>query len=58
MTTASVSSIDTVSEESINNTGPAKYFFCGKCFKKRTTEYFLKFLFLFECAILPVNTGK
>ena len=28
-----------------------------KCYKK-TTEYFLKFLFLFESTILPVNNGK
>ena len=28
-----------------------------KCYKK-TTEYFLKFLFLFESIILPVNNGK
>ena len=28
-----------------------------KCYKK-TTEYFLKFLFLFESTILPVNKGK
>ena len=25
---------------------------------KKTTEYFLKFLFLFESTILPVNNGK
>ena len=25
---------------------------------KNTTEYFLKFLFLFESTILPVNNGK
>ena len=31
--------------------------FFGKCFKK-STEYFLKFVFLFESAILPVNNGK
>ena len=30
--------------------------FSGKCFKK-TTEYFLKFLFLFESTILSVNNG-
>ena len=32
-------------------------FSLGKCFKK-TAEYFLKFLFLFESLILPVNNGK
>ena len=31
--------------------------FFEKCFKK-TTKYFLKFLFLFESTILPVNNGK
>ena len=32
--------------------------FFEKCFKKKTTEYFLKFLCLFESTILPVNNGK
>ena len=41
----------------IQNTGSAKYLFFGKCFKKNT-EYFLEFIFLFECTILPVNNGK
>ena len=36
--------------------GPPNNFFC-KCFKK-TTKYFLKFLFLFENTILPINNGK
>ena len=31
-------------------------FFFGKCFKK-TTEYILPFLFLFESTIHPVNNG-
>ena len=31
--------------------------FFGKCFKK-TTEYFLKFLFLIKSTLLPVNNGK
>ena len=31
---------------STGNVGSAKYFFVGKCLKK-TTEYFLKFLFFF-----------
>ena len=38
-------------------TGSAKYLFFGKCFKK-TTEYFLKFLFSLESTILSVNNGK
>ena len=25
---------------------------------KKTTEYFLKFIFLFESTMLPVNNGK
>ena len=39
--------------------GSAKhlFFFFEKCFKK-TTEVFLKFLFLFESTILPFNNGK
>ena len=37
--------------------GSAKYLFFGKCFKE-TTEYYLKFLFLFKSIILPVNKGK
>ena len=32
------------------------FLFFEKCFKK-TTEYFLKFLFLFASTILPVNNG-
>ena len=36
---------------------PPNTFFIGKWFKK-TTEYFLKFLFLIESSILPVNNGK
>ena len=32
-------------------------FFLEKALKK-TTEYFLKFLFLFESTILPINNGK
>ena len=40
------------------NTGFAKFLFFGKCFKRTTTEYFLKFIFLFESTILPVNNGK
>ena len=32
--------------------------FLWKMFKKKTTEYFLKFLFLFESTILPFNNGK
>ena len=37
--------------------GSAKYLLFGKCLKK-AAEYFLKFLFLFESTILPVNNGK
>ena len=33
-------------------------FFFGKCFKKKTIEYFLKILISFESIILPVNNGK
>ena len=40
------------------NTRSCKYLFFGKCFKKKTTEYFLKFLFLFESTILPINNEK
>ena len=32
--------------------------FVGLKPEKETTEYFLKFLFLFENTILPVNNGK
>ena len=33
--------------------------FCfWKMIKKKTTEYFLKFLFLFESTILSVRNGK
>ena len=39
-------------------TGSDKYLFFGKCFKKKTTEYLLKFVFLFESTILPVNNRK
>ena len=35
-------------------TGSAKYIFFWKMLKK-TIEYFLKFLFLFQSTILPVN---
>ena len=38
--------------------GPPNTFFFGKSLKKQTTEYLLKFLFLFESTILPVNNGK
>ena len=37
--------------------GSAKYRFFENGLKK-TTEYFRKFLFLFESTILPVNNGK
>ena len=36
---------------------PPNTFFFGNALKK-TIEYFLKFLFLFEIKILPVNNGK
>ena len=40
------------------NKGSTQYiFFLGKYFKKNT-EYFLKFLFLFESTILAVTNGK
>ena len=35
--------------------GPPNTFFLENALKK-TTEYFLKFIFLFESTILPVNT--
>ena len=38
--------------------GSPNNFFFGKCFKTKLLEYFLKFLFLFESTILPVNNGK
>ena len=38
--------------------GSAKYFFFLENALKKVTEYFLKFLFLFESTILPVNNGK
>ena len=38
-------------------TGSGKYLFLENALKK-TTEYFLKFLFLFESTILPFNNGK
>ena len=40
-----------------NSTGSAKYPFFENALKK-ATEYFLKFLFLFESTILPVKNGK
>ena len=36
----------------------AKIPFFWKILKKKSTEYFLKFLFLFESTILPANNGK
>ena len=39
------------------HTGSAKYLFFEYTLKK-TTEYFLKFLFLFESTVLPLNNGK
>ena len=42
---------------SMNESEVRKYLFFGKYFKK-TSEYFLKFLFLFEITMLPVNNGK
>ena len=36
---------------------PNTIFYFGKCFKK-TTEYFIKFLFLLESTILSVNNDK
>ena len=38
--------------------GPPNNFFFLENVLKKTTEYFLKFLFLFECKILPVNNGN
>ena len=38
--------------------GSVKYPFLENTLKKKTTEYFLKFLFLFESTILTVNNGK
>ena len=37
--------------------GPPNTFFLENALKK-TTEYFLKFLFLFERTILSINNGK
>ena len=37
--------------------GPPNAFFLENALKK-ATEYFLKYLFLFESTILPVNNGK
>ena len=37
--------------------GPSNIFFLENGLKK-TIEYFLKFLFLFEITILPVNNGR
>ena len=39
------------------HTASAKYLFLN-ALKKKTTEYFLKFNFLFESTLLPVNNGK
>ena len=40
-------------------TGPPNTFFCFlENGLKKATEYFLKFLFLFESTILPVNNCK
>ena len=38
--------------------GPPNTFLFLENVLKKTTEYFLKFLFLFENTILPVNNGK
>ena len=38
--------------------GPPNIFFILENALKKTTEYFLKFNFLFESTILPVNNGK
>ena len=40
------------------NIGSAKYLFLLENALKKTTKYFLKFLFLFESTILSVNNGK
>ena len=40
------------------NKGSAKYLFFLEHALKKTSEYFLKFFFLFESTILPVNNGK
>ena len=40
-----------------HSNGSAKYLFSENALKI-TPEYFLKFLFLFESTILPVNNGK
>ena len=34
------------------------FFSLENALRKKTTEYFLKFLFLFESTILPVNNEK
>ena len=39
------------------NIGSSNTFFLANALKK-TTEYFLQLLFLFESTILPVNNGK
>ena len=36
--------------------GPPNYFFLNAL--KKSTEYFLKFLFLFESTIFRINNGK
>ena len=41
-----------------NNYRQTPFFFLENSLKKKTTEYFFKFLFLFETTILPVNNGK
>ena len=41
----------------LTHIGFAKYLFLENALKK-TTEYFLKFLFFFESTILPVNNGQ
>ena len=38
--------------------GSAKYLLFFENALKKATEYFLKFLFLFESTILPVNNGN
>ena len=44
-------------DENVIQGPPNTIFFFGKCFQK-TTEYLLKFLFLIESTILPINNGK
>ena len=38
--------------------GPPNTFFFLENALKKTTEYFLKFLFIFESTILPINNEK